>query len=299
MSSMASGTEFYPVDFAAGYNPITQQAQTNLTAQGFSPGALDGMLNKDTTATIVAFQDTSDLPVTGVLDNTTLANLAITTSDDKTPPVQNWRSMPTQDEVDLLVSTSAYADYVANAPGVNLDIPGVAILEAMNQSADTFGSRRLGELGHTDKGHKATTACLKTLKSSAQWSDITLHYYCQMTLPRRCYSLATWGQSTDGVPLSRTNAYAGCTKGELAWSSDFTWVATNQPLVFQFVMFGQAHAFNHDQEQSVINAFYGVEHPNDPEECRLKRPRRAIDPIDGSHCLANKTMLKSLVGTGF
>ncbi|SJM96286.1 exported hypothetical protein [Crenothrix polyspora] len=297
LSSAAFGTEFYSVDFAAGYNPVTQQAQTNLTAQGFSPGLLDGILSSETLGAILAFQDMTGLPVTGVLDNATLAKLAITTDD--TPPVQNWHPIPTQDEIDLLVATSAYADYVANAPGVNLDIPGLAILDAMNQSADAFGGRRPGQPMHTDRGYKAVSACLKTGNSATHWSDLTLHYYCQMSLPRACYSSAIGHKSAEDVQLSRTTAYEGCAKGELAWSSEFNWVVKNQPLVFQFVMFGQTHAFNHEQEQAVINTFYGVKYPGDPEECRLKRPRRANDPVDGSHCLANKTMLKSLVGKGF
>jgi hypothetical protein len=299
LSSVVYGTGFCSAGFTADYNPVTQQAQTNLTAQGFNPGELDGILNSDTTAAIVAFQDTVGLPITGMLDSSTLNKLAITLSDDKTPPVQDWQSIPTQEEIDLLVATSAYADYAANAPGVNLDIPGLAILAAMNQSADAFGSRRAGQSKHTDQGYKAMSSCLKTRYVGEHWSDLALHYYCQMSLPRACYTSAVLGRSTRGVQLSRTNAYAGCANGQLTRSAGFAWVVKNQPLVFQFVMFGQTHAFNHEQEQAVINTFYGVVHPDDPNECRLKRPRRSNDPIDGTHCLANKTMVQRLVGNGF
>jgi hypothetical protein len=73
-------------------------------------------------------------------------------------------------------------------------------------------------------------------------------------------------------------------------------VTKTQPQIFQYVMFGQTHAFNHEQEQAIINAFYGVKNPADPKECRLKRPRRTEDPTDGTHCLVNKTMQQRLVG---
>jgi hypothetical protein len=64
------------------------------------------------------------------------------------------------------------------------------------------------------------------------------------------------------------------------------------------VMLGQTHAFNHEQEQAIINAFYGVTNPADRKECSLKRPRRTEDPTDGTHCLVNKTMAVTLVGRG-
>ena len=58
--------------------------------------------------------------------------------------------------------------------------------------------------------------------------------------------------------------------------NDFSFVAKTQPLIFQYVMFGQTHAFNHEQEQAIINAFYGVKNPADRGECRLK-----MTPADG------------------
>ncbi|SJM89207.1 peptidoglycan-binding domain-containing protein [Crenothrix polyspora] len=289
--------EFYGVGFASGYNPVTQQAQTNLTAQGFNPGVLNGLVNSDTFAAIYAFQEKSGLPKSGKLDVATLQKLAITLSEETTPAVENWQSLSTQADIDLLIK-DAYADYVAYAPGVNLNIPGQAILTAMNQSADAFGSRRLGQPMHTIHGYKMMSNCLKNPYANIHWSDLTLHYYCQMSLPRDCYTSALLGELSGGVKLSRTNAYVGCANGELAKSAKFAWVIKNQALVFQYVMFAQTHAFNHMQEQAIINTFYGVEHPNDPVECRLKRPRRANDPLDGSHCLTNKVMLEQLVGIG-
>ena len=55
---------------------------------------------------------------------------------------------------------------------------------------------------------------------------------------------------------------------------------------------------NLEQEQAVINAFYGVTNPADRNECLHKRPRRTEDPGDGTHCLVNKTMNQRLVGKG-
>ncbi|MGH8603776.1 MAG: peptidoglycan-binding domain-containing protein, partial [Gammaproteobacteria bacterium] len=256
----------------------------------------------NTIAAIKAFQQHAGLPVTGNLDDETLDKLSIGTSVDKIKTIEDWRPLPTQEELDKLVSNPvndpkfSYRDYRPNAPAANLDLPGAAVLAAMNASADTFGSRGAGEPKHTDQGYKYMTECLKTGYSPTHWSDITIHYYCQMSKPRACYTYANSGKSTGGVPLSRTDAYRGCVSGKLSQAGDFAWVAKNQPLVFQYVMFGQTHAFNHEQEQAIINAFYGVSSPSDRRECSAKRPRRTEDPMDGTHCLVNKTMRQRLVG---
>jgi peptidoglycan hydrolase-like protein with peptidoglycan-binding domain len=285
--------------YAEGYNPVTQQAQTNLTAQGFNPGPLDGVFGTNTSTAIKAFQTQASLPISGSLDEATLQKLNIGVSVDKVNSVQDWRALPSQAEIDgLLAGGALYANYQPYAAGANLDIPGSAILAAMNKSADTYGSRRKGQAGHTDQGYKYLTGCLKTGYAPTHWSDLTLHYYCQMSQPRACYTYASSGKSTGGVKLPRTKAYQGCATGRLDKSADFAWVVNNQALVFQFVMFGQTHAFNHEQEQAVINAFYGVNNPNDKNECRLKRPRRTEDPANGTHCLVNKTMSTKLVGKG-
>lgn len=290
---------FSTASYAVGYNPITQQAQTNLTAQGFNPGVLDGVEGGNTSSAIKAFQSQASLPVSGTLDEATLQKLNIGTSVDKVNSIQDWKTLPSQSEMDSLsTGGTPYANYQPYAAGANLDIPGLAILAAMNKSADTYGSRRAGQPGHTDQGYKYLTGCLKTGYAPTHWADLTLHYYCQMSLPRACYTYASSGKSTGGVKLPRTKAYQGCATGKLDKSADFAWVVKNQALVFQFVMFGQTHAFNHEQEQAVINAFYGVSNPNDTNECRLKRPRRTEDPTNGTHCLVNKTMSTKLAGKG-
>jgi hypothetical protein len=289
---------------AAGYNPVTQQAQSKLVTLGLDPGTLDGVVGRATKTAVQAFQKQSGLPETGVLDPATLEKLGIGTSVDKANAIENWIPAPTQDELDELVAkpdndlSSPYTDYRPNAPAANLDLPGTAILEAMNNSADIFGSRLAGQSNHTDQGYKYLTGCLKTNFAPTNWSDIAIHYYCQMSKPRACYTYALSGKSTGGVKASRLKAYQGCAAGTLPQAADFSFVAKTQPQIFQYVMFGQTHAFNHEQEQAVINAFYGVKNPADRNECRLKRPRRTEDPADGTHCLVAKTMSVKLVGKG-
>lgn len=289
---------------AAGYNPVTQQAQSKLAALGDDPGPLDGALGPRTTAAIRAFQKRSALPENGLLDAATLEKLGIGVSLEKVRAVADWTATPTQEQIDKLAApvnsaSNAYADYRPNAPAAGLALPGAAILAAMNQSADLFGSRAAGQPRHTDQGFKYMRECLKTNYAPTHWSDITIHYYCQMSKPRACYTYALSGKSTPaGVKYPRTAAYGGCAAGRLKQAGDFTYVARTQPLVFQYVMLGQTHAFDHEQEQAIINAFYGVTNPADRTECARKRPRRTEDPTDGTHCLVNKTMSKRLFGKG-
>jgi len=289
---------------AAGYSPVTQQAQSKLAALGLDPGVLDGVAGSATRTAVQAFQRQSGLPESGVLDPATLEKLGIGISVDKANAVADWISAPAQDELDKLVvkpvndPSSPYTDYRPNAPAANLDLPGAAILAAMNNSADIFGSRLDGQPKHTDQGYKYLAGCLKTGYAPTNWSDITIHYYCQMSKPRACYTYALSGKSTGGLKLPRPKAYQGCAAGTLPQAADFSFVAHMQPQIFQYVMFGQTHAFNHEHEQAIINAFYGVKNPADRNECRLKRPRRTEDPTDGTHCLVNKTMTVKLVGKG-
>jgi hypothetical protein len=289
---------------AAGYNAVTQQAQSVLAQRGFDPGTLDGIAGGNTRKAVLAFQTQSGLPGTGTLDSATLEKLGIGTSAETVSAVSDWISPPTQDELDSLVAKKAddpsapYTDYRPGAPAANLDLPGAAILAAMNESADIFGSRRAGEPKHTDQGYNYLTGCLKTGFAPTDWSDLTIHYYCQMSKPRACYTYALSGKSTRGIKLTRPKAYQGCSTGELPQSEDFSFVTKTQPQIFQYVMFGQTNAFNHEHEQAIINAFYGVNNPADRNECRLKRPRRTEDPTDGTHCLVNKTMNIPLGGKG-
>jgi peptidoglycan hydrolase-like protein with peptidoglycan-binding domain len=289
-------------------DPLVQQAQTKLSSLGFNPGVADGILGNNTKRAILSFQQQNGLPPTGALDAATLDKLGIQAAAPGPRPsdsVKDWRAVPTQAELDDLVADgrintdkNPYADYRPEAKAANLDIPGQAILAAMNTSADTFGSRRPGESRHTDQGYKQMLSCLTN--RVPQWSDLTYHYYCQMSYPRACYTHALRGE-TKGDPKKypRGAAYKGCANGKFPEASSFqAFVNKTQPQVFQYVMLGQTNAFNPEQEQAVINAYYGVTNPADRNECNRKRPRRPEDPTDGTHCLVNKTMSTPLVGAG-
>jgi peptidoglycan hydrolase-like protein with peptidoglycan-binding domain len=288
---------------AAPYNPVTQAVQTKLAAAGFDPGPLDGAFGGRTRDALKNYQRQSGLTQSGESDSATLAKLGIGVAD-KSKAVVDWIAPPTQAEIDKLAAPTndpknAYADYRPNAPAAGLSLPGAAILAAMNKSADLFGSRPPGGAGSTEQGYKYMRECLKTNYAPTHWSDITIHYYCQMSKPRACYTYALSGKSTPpGVKYPRTDAYKGCAGGRLAEAADFAYVATTQPLVFQYVMFGQTHAFDHEQEQAIVNAFYGVQNPSDRRECAARRPRRTEDPTDGTHCLVDKAMSTRLVGKG-
>lgn len=291
---------------AQTYNPVTQQAQTRLAALGYDPGPLDGDLSPATRAAIRAYQSRSGLPETENLDPATLRKLGVGTSVALAGSVRNWGKLPTPARLDRLLRQPIndprfpYRDYRPNAPGADLDIPGAAILAAMNASADRFGSRAPGRRGHTDLGYEEVKACLLSPFSTTYWSDLMYHYYCQLSLPTRsCYSRALTGLSTPlGWTYPRVEAYRGCASGSLPRAEEFAWVARSQPIVMQYVTFAQTNGFDHEQEQAVINAFYGIRNPADRAECLAKRPLRIEDPIDGTHCLVNKTMRTRLVGQG-
>ncbi len=288
---------------AAPYNPVTQQAQSKLAAAGLDPGPLDGALGLRTRDALKSYQKQSGLAESGALDAATLGKLGIGT-DDKSKAVVDWIATPAQADIDTLSAPindpkNAFADYRPDAPAAGLSLPGAAILAAMNKTADLFGSRLPGGAQSTEQGYKYMRECLKTNYAPTNWSDITIHYYCQMSKPRACYTYALSGKSTPpGVKYPRVEAFKGCAAGRLAEAADFAYVPSTQPLIFQYVMFGQTHAFDHEQEQAIINAFYGVQNPTDKRECAQKRPRRTEDPTDGTHCLVNKMMSTRLVGKG-
>jgi peptidoglycan hydrolase-like protein with peptidoglycan-binding domain len=288
---------------AAPYNPVTQQAQSKLAAAGLDPGPLDGVSGGRTREAIKSYQGQNGLAQSGELDAATLAKLGIGVAD-KSKSVADWIPTPAQADLDKLAAPvndpgNAYANYLPNAPAAGLSLPGAAILAAMNRSADIFGSRLPGGAHSTEQGYKYMRECLKTNYAPTNWPDIAIHYYCQMSKPRACYTYAVSGKSTPpGVKYPRAAAYKGCAAGSLKEAGDFAFVAQTQPLVFQYVMLGQTHAFDHEQEQAIINAFYGVQNPADRRECAQKRPRRTEDPTDGTHCLVNKAMSQRLVGRG-
>jgi len=86
--------------------------------------------------------------------------------------------------------------------------------------------------------------------------------------------------------------------------------------VWDYIMFAQTWAFDWEQQQAVLNAYYGevkqfdrmdpntlavtasteaAFDPADPRDCNAYRPSRPSDPTDGTHCLPSKTMLQPLL----
>ena len=78
-------------------------------------------------------------------------------------------------------------------------------------------------------------------------------------------------------------------------SSVLFWIDQTQSDVFQKLMYTwyNPFAFNIQDQQDIINSFYGVANPNDANECRQKRPRTSSDPYDGSHCRADARRARS------
>lgn len=218
-----------------------------------------------------------------------------------TPPVvvlKDWRTLPTQSEIDQLVShpindpAHPFTDYRPDAPGADADLPGLAILAAMRASAQEFKTHRNGA------SYSNLTSCLRTGYSPTHWPDIAIHYYCLMNEPRYCYTTAT------SAKTPRVDSFKGCidawphqgTFAQQNYVPAFKFVKDKQPLEFQYVMFGQTNAFKAEQEQAIINEFWDVKDPYDANECRTKRPTRAEDPLDGSHCRPDKIFRTKLIG---
>ena len=104
---LAAGIGMSPASQAGGVSPVTKQAQSKLAILGFDPGTADGILGRHTITAIKAFQEKSGLPVTGTLDSATLAKLDIGVQVPQVSTVDDWRPVPTQDELDKLVASPA------------------------------------------------------------------------------------------------------------------------------------------------------------------------------------------------
>jgi hypothetical protein len=92
------------------------------------------------------------------------------------------------------------------------------------------------------------------------------------------------------------NAFPGCLarKDIFAYAPDanhrknFGWLTSDakRATMFRYMMDAPTFAFDDQDQQDVINAFWRVTNPSDPKDC-AKRPLRALDPRDGTHCLPN------------
>ena len=173
------------------------------------------------------------------------------------------------------------------------------------------------------------------------WSDLQIHYFCALPrVLRACYRTvvphAVDVAASKGMKLAlgenRRAALKACLDpkpGDLSESAQkagylFTkelnefyktqWVtntAGERVNVFDYVMFAQTYAFDPEQEQAVLNAFYadmlepkgkGEEHDlrADADACEKVRPRRALDTMPGlgGHCRTEKTLLEPLISLG-
>jgi hypothetical protein len=114
------------------------------------------------------------------------------------------------------------------------------------------------------------------------WSDIVIHYYCLLGQPRQCFTPAARANSKDLAGYEK--AYEGCKD-----NSDFKWVSQNQPDVFRYIMYSvytpaKTKTFRQEDQDKVINDFYGITDPENATECN-KRPRRKNETRPaGQHC---------------
>jgi peptidoglycan hydrolase-like protein with peptidoglycan-binding domain len=72
----------------------TRAAQEALKTQGFDPGPIDGMMGPNTRAAISDYQRKNNLPVTGMLDNETMAKLEIRSSRATDVPAASPTTQP-------------------------------------------------------------------------------------------------------------------------------------------------------------------------------------------------------------
>jgi hypothetical protein len=182
------------------------------------------------------------------------------------------------------------------------DLASKSVLEGMEMVRKEFhvrlpkGTQR-GLRNNIDAG--TIEACLGN--TAEHWSDIMIHYYCQYGQARSCYTNTIRGkaqsigndQSLDTaakikklstIRLETWNECSSTAPNDDEWD----WLVKNQGDVFQYIMNSQTFAFDDAQQQAVINKFYRINNPADKTECIEKRPRRAIDPKDGTHCLSGK-----------
>jgi hypothetical protein len=193
-----------------------------------------------------------------------------------------------------------------------IDLASKSILEGMEMIRKEFhvripkGAQR-GSSNTIDSG--TIEACLGN--TAEHWSDLMIHYYCQYGQARSCYTNTIRGKAkgiqantTMDTPAKiaalqkiRLETWTEC-EATAASDQEWKWLVDNQGQVFQYVMNSQTFAFSDEQQQAVINKFYRINDPNDKSECTLKRPRRAIDPIDGTHCQSKKIYVPPMTSVG-
>jgi hypothetical protein len=193
-----------------------------------------------------------------------------------------------------------------------IDLASKSVLEGMEKVRLQFhvripkGATR-GSTNTIDSG--TIEACLGN--TAEHWSDMMIHYYCQYGQARSCYTNTIRGKAqgiqantTMDTPTKiaalqkiRLETWTEC-EATAATDEEWKWLVDNQAQVFQYVMNSQTFAFSDEQQQAVINKFYRINDPSDKGECALKRPRRAIDPTDGTHCMSKKIYSPAMTSVG-
>lgn len=198
------------------------------------------------------------------------------------------------------------------------DLDAALVLDSWRKVESTFydAQNAQNRLGDRD-------ACLQS-NNVPWWSDLVQHFYCTIPgydpEPfRDCFTNGVREEQGPVAPPAGANP-AQYTRRRLAYpeaydyclfqytASDpnpvydtsiiernkdgnrragvFKWIDDNIADGFKHVMFTGYDATIYDfaKQQAVVNAFYGVQNPNDPSECATKRPVRAGDPANGTHC---------------
>jgi hypothetical protein len=228
--------------------------------------------------------------------------VTLTHDSSKWPVFQTeWSEaiVPISDQIRSDLKSQNTISAPPTSPGSRLAM--LETLEAMDQIRNTWGlvydlkqPKNGLTVKSTDDDGKVAIERPETCLSNniaAVWSDITMHYYCQlMYRARSCFSAKITGAAREDIAnaspekkLSPPQAYDDCKDEKY-----FGWIHKNQERVFKYLMFTKADAFDSEDQQKVINAFYRINDPKNKDECSRKRPRRYIDPIDGTHCLPTK-----------
>jgi hypothetical protein len=146
------------------------------------------------------------------------------------------------------------------------------VIDAIEELKTKFSSMPNGVLVQSGQD------CLKNARAGA-WTDIQAHYYCHLPYTiRYCYSTILAEKKN---PVKAFN-YCSDASNQSDWNAnrdqmfnsvgpggaDWTWLLTNQGMIFKYIMFSQTGKtdFNIEAQNEVINATLGS-----------SRPRRAVD----------------------
>lgn len=196
----------------------------------------------------------------------------------------------------ISITDAKYPDnYAVKAPKRTEPLAAQIVFDAMVDISQKFhmkpfqGTKQHDPSTGYPQGHPNLNLQRSTIESclgntAAHWSDLIIHYYCQHGYARSCYT----GNARNGV--ARDKLVDSCKA-----DNEFKWIVNSKfdsggktydhVEVFNYVMRSQTFAFDLKQENDLINRFYKVSGTS----CS-KRPRRGIDPTDGTHCQANKTI---------